>query len=86
MSTPTTVQRIGTFAYDARASHLTPQSRALFKRNILDSLGCAIEALIPIRAEEAIGVIHHVASIARERERTAGESIEQRGNEAVGRP
>ena len=45
MSTPTTTQRIGTFAYDARAAHLTPQSRTVFKRNILDSLGCAIAAL-----------------------------------------
>jgi 2-methylcitrate dehydratase len=45
MSTPTTVQRIGKFAYDARASHLTPQARSAFKRNILDSLGCAIAAL-----------------------------------------
>jgi 2-methylcitrate dehydratase len=45
MSTPTTVQRIGKFAFDARASHLTPQARSVFKRNILDSLGCAIAAL-----------------------------------------
>jgi 2-methylcitrate dehydratase len=45
MSTPTTVQRIGNFAYDARASHLTPAVRSVFKRNILDSLGCAIAAL-----------------------------------------
>ena len=45
MSTPTTAQRIGRFAYDARAEHLTPGTRAIFKRNILDSLGCAIAAL-----------------------------------------
>src|SRR6202453_3281898 len=45
MSTPTTAQRIGTFAHDARASHFTPQARTVFKRNILDSLGCAIAAL-----------------------------------------
>ncbi|RFU48840.1 MmgE/PrpD family protein [Paraburkholderia sp. DHOC27] len=45
MNPPTTVQRIGQFAFNAHASHLTPQSRALFKRNILDSLGCAIGAL-----------------------------------------
>jgi len=45
MSTPTTVQRIGKFAYDARVSHLTPAARSVFKRNILDSLGCAIAAL-----------------------------------------
>ncbi|MEQ5843801.1 MmgE/PrpD family protein [Paraburkholderia acidicola] len=45
MSTPTIAQRIGQFAFDARVQHLTPQSRALFKRNILDSLGCAIGAL-----------------------------------------
>jgi 2-methylcitrate dehydratase len=45
MSTPTTAQRIGQFAFDAHARHLTPQSRAVFKRNILDSLGCAIGAL-----------------------------------------
>jgi 2-methylcitrate dehydratase len=45
MSTATTTERIGQFAFDARAQHLTPQSRTLFKRNILDSLGCAIGAL-----------------------------------------
>src|ERR1700749_848789 len=45
MNPPTTVQRIGQVAFNAHASHLTPQSRALFKRNILDSLGCAIGAL-----------------------------------------
>jgi 2-methylcitrate dehydratase len=45
MSSPTIAQRIGRFAFDARASHLTPQSRTVFKRNILDSLGCAIAAL-----------------------------------------
>ncbi|MGO4327481.1 MmgE/PrpD family protein [Cupriavidus sp. M-11] len=45
MTAPTTVQRIATFASNARASHLTPQARQLFKRNILDSLGCAIAAL-----------------------------------------
>ncbi|WP_144156651.1 MmgE/PrpD family protein [Paraburkholderia sp. BCC1885] len=45
MNSPTTAQRIGQFAFDAHASHLTPQSRRVFKRNILDSLGCAIGAL-----------------------------------------
>lgn len=45
MNTPTTVQRIGKFAYEARATHLTPHAREVFKRNILDSLGCAIAAL-----------------------------------------
>ncbi|MFM0339409.1 MmgE/PrpD family protein [Paraburkholderia fungorum] len=45
MSTPTTAQRIGTFAFVASGSHLTPQTRMVFKRNILDSLGCAIAAL-----------------------------------------
>ncbi|MFL9875936.1 MmgE/PrpD family protein [Paraburkholderia megapolitana] len=45
MSTPTIAQRIGQFAFDARVQHLRPHSRTLFKRNILDSLGCAIGAL-----------------------------------------
>lgn len=45
MTDLTTVQRIGTFASNANPRHLTPQARALFKRNILDSLGCAIAAL-----------------------------------------
>jgi 2-methylcitrate dehydratase len=45
MNAPTAVQRIGQFAYDARPHHLSPDSRRLFKRNILDSLGCAIAAL-----------------------------------------
>jgi 2-methylcitrate dehydratase len=45
MSVPTIAERIGKFAYDARAAHLAPQTRRVFKRNILDSLGCAIAAL-----------------------------------------
>ncbi|CAD6533789.1 2-methylcitrate dehydratase 2 [Paraburkholderia hiiakae] len=45
MSTPTIAERIGRFAYDAQASRLTPRTREVFKRNILDSLGCAIAAL-----------------------------------------
>jgi 2-methylcitrate dehydratase len=45
MSALTTVQRIGKFAHNAHAGHLSPQSHQLFKRNILDSLGCAIAAL-----------------------------------------
>jgi 2-methylcitrate dehydratase len=45
MSTLTTAQRIGKFADDASFGHLTPQARHLFKRNILDSLGCAMAAL-----------------------------------------
>src|SRR5258708_15432447 len=39
------VQRIAAFAVAARPEHLTNDSRRLFKRNILDSLGCAIAAL-----------------------------------------
>ncbi|SEK12149.1 MmgE/PrpD family protein [Paraburkholderia diazotrophica] len=45
MSTLTTAQRIGRFAHEAHLSDLTPQARQVFKRNILDSLGCAIAAL-----------------------------------------
>jgi 2-methylcitrate dehydratase len=45
MSTPTTTQRIGQFAFDASVQQFTPRSRSVFKRNILDSLGCAIGAL-----------------------------------------
>jgi 2-methylcitrate dehydratase len=45
MNSPTTAQRIGQFAFEARAAQLTPRSRTVFKRNILDSLGCAIGAL-----------------------------------------
>ncbi len=45
MSTPTTAERIGKFVFDAQANHLTPHARQVFKRNILDSLGCAIAAL-----------------------------------------
>jgi len=43
--TISTVQRIAAFAVAARPEHLTNDSRRLFKRNILDSLGCAIAAL-----------------------------------------
>jgi 2-methylcitrate dehydratase len=39
------VERIAAFAAAARPVHLTSVIRQLFKRNILDSLGCAIAAL-----------------------------------------
>src|SRR6266446_9159638 len=47
------VERIGAFAAQARPEHLTPEIRHLFKRNILDSLGCAIAAQ-PGRPFEAL--------------------------------
>jgi len=39
------VERIAAFAAATRPEHLTSDTRRLFKRNILDSLGCAIAAL-----------------------------------------
>src|ERR1700688_3285362 len=39
------VEHIAAFAAAARTEHLTDDIRQLFKRNILDSLGCAIAAL-----------------------------------------
>lgn len=42
--TRTAVERIAAFAAAARPEHLTPDVRKLYKRNILDSLGCAIAA------------------------------------------
>jgi 2-methylcitrate dehydratase len=42
---PTAVERIAAFAAAARPEHLTNDTRRLLKRNILDSLGCAIAAL-----------------------------------------
>src|SRR5580693_806788 len=39
------VERIGAFAVAARPEHLTTDIRQLFKRNILDSIGCAIAAV-----------------------------------------
>jgi 2-methylcitrate dehydratase len=39
------VERIGTFAAAVRPEHLTIENRELFKRNILDSIGCAIAAV-----------------------------------------
>jgi hypothetical protein len=42
--TPSAVERIAAFATAARPEHLTTNIRQLFKRNILDSLGCAIAA------------------------------------------
>lgn len=39
------VQQIAAFADQARPEHLTAEIRALYKRNILDSLGCALGAL-----------------------------------------
>jgi len=43
--TRSAVESIATFAAAARPEDLTPNIRKLFKRNILDSLGCAIAAL-----------------------------------------
>lgn len=39
------VERIAIFAASARPEHLVADARRLFKRNILDSLGCAIAGL-----------------------------------------
>src|SRR5271155_2182523 len=39
------IERIAAFAAATRPESLTPDIRQLFKRNILDSLGCAIAAL-----------------------------------------
>ena len=39
------VERIAAFAAAARPEHMANEARQLFKRNILDSLGCAIAAL-----------------------------------------
>ncbi len=39
------VERIAAFAVSARSEHLTPEIRQLYKRNILDSVACAIAAL-----------------------------------------
>jgi 2-methylcitrate dehydratase len=44
-ATRTAVERIAAFTHAARPQDLTPQIRRLYKRNILDSLGCAIAAL-----------------------------------------
>ena len=43
--TQSAVERIAAFAAAARPERLTPEIRQLLKRNILDSLGCAIAAL-----------------------------------------
>jgi 2-methylcitrate dehydratase len=43
--TRSAVERIAAFASAARPEHLTANIRQLFKRNILDRLGCAIAAL-----------------------------------------
>jgi 2-methylcitrate dehydratase len=43
--TRSAVERIGSFAAAARPEHLTTDIRQLFKRNILDSIGCAIAAV-----------------------------------------
>ena len=41
----TAVERIAAFTASARPRQLTDETRQLFKRNILDSIGCAIAAL-----------------------------------------
>jgi len=43
--TRSAVERIAAFAAAALPEHLAPDIRQLFKRNILDSIGCAIAAL-----------------------------------------
>jgi 2-methylcitrate dehydratase len=43
--TRSAVERIGAFASAVRSEHLTTDMRQLFKRNILDSIGCAIAAV-----------------------------------------
>ena len=43
--TRSAVESIATFAAAARPEDLTPDIRQVFKRNILDSIGCAIAAL-----------------------------------------
>src|SRR6516162_525476 len=45
VATRSAVERIAAFAAAAGPERLTPEVRGLFKRNILDSLGCAIAAL-----------------------------------------
>jgi len=45
VETRSAVERIGAFAAAARPEHLTTDIRQLFKRNILDSIGCAIAAV-----------------------------------------
>lgn len=45
VNTRSAVERIAAFAASARPERLTPDIRRLLKRNILDSLGCAIAAL-----------------------------------------
>ena len=42
---PPAVERIASFAAAARPEHLTADIRTLYKRNILDSIGCAIAGL-----------------------------------------
>jgi hypothetical protein len=43
--TRSAVERIRAFAATARPEHLTTDTRQLFIRNILDSIGCAIAAV-----------------------------------------
>ena len=45
VKTRSAVERIGVFAAAARPERLTAEIRQLFKRNILDSIGCAIAAV-----------------------------------------
>lgn len=54
VETRSAIERIAAFAAAARPERLTPDIRQLFKRNILDSLGCAIAALPgpPFQARE----------------------------------
>ena len=41
----TAVERVAAFTSKAKPAHLTAGARGLLKRNILDSIGCAIAAL-----------------------------------------
>src|SRR5258707_13718098 len=60
--TRSAVERIGAFAAAVRPEHLTADIRQLFKRNILDSIGCAIAAvagpsLRPLREQDRKSVV-----------------------------
>jgi 2-methylcitrate dehydratase len=55
--THSAVERIGAFAVAARPEHLTTDIRELFKRNILDSIGCAIAAVAGPSLRELRGQI-----------------------------
>ena len=62
--TRSAVESIATFAAAARPEDLTPDIRQVFKRNILDSIGCAITACQARPSRRCVNSSTNIAPLA----------------------